>query len=428
MHLLMKKNLLPVLAAILPLPLFGAAQGAWTADALVERALAENAELRFYEAEVAAARGQRTQAGLWKNPELSGEYGQKRTTGAEGSVEEGFTRGFSLAQTFEFPGKGSLRKAMANKEVEIAELGLKQFKLALQGRVRLLALEWASASATADAAAEISERSSGLIQLLRERRQTGTQQLLELRVIEGSLLELQVAAKEAVQAKDEARIELNALLGFPSSHVLALDPALLAPPPALPNGEQLILTALSQSPLLKMRIAELEKAVREVSSAKLEAAPDFSVGPFFSQDEAGEREETIGVTLSTTLPLWNWNQGSITNAKARRDQADARLLEARRRVEAEAARRLRAYAMNQDLLKKLSPETLRNLQDASDLADRQYRTGAIGVQLFIEVQREYLNSRRIRNDALLETWKNWLDLQLLIGEASPGATQSEPKP
>jgi len=412
---------LGVVISILTLPLYGVEEPGWTVDGLVRRALENNAELRFYEAEADAAKGKRTQAGLWKNPEFSGEYGERRIKGSSGQLlDEGTTRNFSLAQTFEFPGKGSLRKAIANKDVELAELGLSQFRWVLEGRVRSLAVRYQGASANADTAAEINERSTGLVKLLQSRPAAGTRQLLELRVIEGSLMEIQQSSKEFVMDREEARIELNTLLGLPAKQPLKIQTPLRSPQSPLADLNGIVLAGLSGNLQLKMRTVELEKAAREVSSARLEVAPDFAVGPFFSQDKAGDREENLGATLSVTLPLWNWNQGNIAAAKARRDQADALLLVARRKVEAEIARRYRAYELNRQQLEEIPDSVIGNLRDASDLADRQYRTGAVDVQLFLGVQREFLNARKIRNAAVLEAWNHWLDLGLLTGGAGTG--------
>ena len=52
-----------------------------TLDGLVAQALAENPELKFYEAEIAAAKGERKAAGAWANPEIAGELGRKRVRG-----------------------------------------------------------------------------------------------------------------------------------------------------------------------------------------------------------------------------------------------------------------------------------------------------------------------------------------------------------
>ncbi len=392
----------------------------WTADQLVQHVLANNAELRSYEAEVAAAKGQRTQAGLLKNPEISGEYGSRRITGPEGDLQgDGFTRSVSITQTFEFPGKGSLRKAIADKDIELAELGLKQFRLVLEGQVRSLAFQYEFASENARSAKEIYERSNALIKLLQERSISGTQQLLELRVIEASTVELRKSAKEFTKARDEARLELNALLGWPSSQPLKIE--IDRTVPRLKNGDlnQLILVGLANNLSLKIRITELEKAVKEISAAKLEAAPDFSVGPFFSQDKAGDLEENFGAAISLTLPLWNWNQGNVATAKARRTKADSLLLDARRKTESAIARSYRTYELALKQLEEMPEDSVGKIHAAATLADRQYRTGGITMPLYLEVQREFLNVQQAQSEALLEIWRSIFDLQLLTSAEVP---------
>ena len=105
-----------------------------TLDALVAEALEKNPELKFYEAEIAAAKAGRQSAGLFPNPELSGGVGQKAVRGGGLSVE-GVAWSVSVLQPFEWPGRIGLRKAIANHDIELAMLGYERFKLALAGRV-----------------------------------------------------------------------------------------------------------------------------------------------------------------------------------------------------------------------------------------------------------------------------------------------------
>jgi cobalt-zinc-cadmium efflux system outer membrane protein len=403
----------------------GAALFTATIDQLTQLGLRQNAKLKMYEAELAAAKGERTQAGLWKNPEFSGEYGSRRVSDSTGNLQsDGYTRNFSVMQTFEFPGKASLRKAIAGKNIRLAELGLRQFRKALEGKIRSLALQHLAATANATAAAEVSERCTALIKLLRERPLAGVPQLLELRVIEGNLSELQQSAKEFAQAREETRLELNALLGLPANQPLAVQTE-LKPPAVIGNDlNTLVMQGLSDNLQLKIREVEVEKAVKQVSAAKLEVAPDFSVGPFFSQDKAGDLEENFGAATTVTLPLWDWNQGNIEAAKARRQQADALLLDAKHKVEAEIARRYRAYELNRRQYTKTPQPTVDELREVADLADRQYRTGAISVQLFLDVQRQFLSVQQIRNNTVLALWNNQLDLELLTGNV-PVTTNME---
>ena len=128
------RSLFPLIAAV---PLFAAEPkppAVITLDALVAQALAENPELKFYEAEIAAAKGERKAAGAWANPEVSGEVGRKRVRGDVSA--EGTAWAVSVQQTFAWPGRVSLRKAIADRQVQLADAGLDQFRAALAAEVR----------------------------------------------------------------------------------------------------------------------------------------------------------------------------------------------------------------------------------------------------------------------------------------------------
>ena len=85
-------------------------------DALVADVLEHNPELNFYRAEIAAAKGERRTAATWANPELSTTLGQKQVRGG-GLSDEGMAWSVSVQQTFEWPGRLPLRKAIANHQM-----------------------------------------------------------------------------------------------------------------------------------------------------------------------------------------------------------------------------------------------------------------------------------------------------------------------
>src|SRR5437867_10277832 len=128
-----------------------------TLDALVAETLAHNSELNFYKAEIAAAKGQRQSAGAWANPEIAGTTGSKRATGG-GVSGEGLAWSVSVKQTFEWPERIPLRKAIANGQIRLAELGTEQFRAALSARARGLALSAYAAQEKAAAAREVAGR------------------------------------------------------------------------------------------------------------------------------------------------------------------------------------------------------------------------------------------------------------------------------
>src|SRR5262245_52899383 len=90
---------------------------------LVRDALARNPEVAFFTAEIAAAKGERRTAGMRPNPEFSAQLGVKSVE-SDGHSNEGVASSFSLQQLFEGRNRIELRKAIANRQIELAELGL----------------------------------------------------------------------------------------------------------------------------------------------------------------------------------------------------------------------------------------------------------------------------------------------------------------
>lgn len=402
-----------LLASVTMLP--AQENSALSIDELVETVLTNNAELKSYEADVTVAKGQRTQAGFFKNPEVSFEIGGREVRDSENILQgNGTTLSVSIMQTFEFPGKGTLRKAIANKNIEIAELGLEQFRLSLAGQVRVLAYEHLAAIAEANAAEAVYKQSNELAGQLNSQSKFGARLQIEIRLVQASLVELGAAIKDASLRREETRTQLNALLGRPQNLPLRIS-ASLAPPAKQLNDTALIFAAQNNNPLLKIRQRELERSARELTATRLDIAPDFAIGPFFSRDVAGDTEQNIGGAISATVPLWDWNIGNIQSAKARAAAATALRVKAERDVEAQILSRLKAYELTRRQLGMIPAGLLKNVQEASTLADTQFRNGSIGAQLYLDTQAAYLNSLRASQNAVLDAWRTLLDLNLLTG-------------
>jgi cobalt-zinc-cadmium efflux system outer membrane protein len=186
-------------------------------EGLVQEALARNPELNFYKAEIAAAKGERRNAGTLANPELSSQVGAKHAKDAQtGLTGEGLAWSVSVLQTFEYPGRLSLRKAIANRQIELAELGLAQFRASLLAKTRAAAFAVFEAQAKAGAAQEVADRFAALTEVLVQREPAGVTPLLETRIIEANAVSAQRKASEAKQAARLALVDLNQLRGQPA--------------------------------------------------------------------------------------------------------------------------------------------------------------------------------------------------------------------
>lgn len=387
-----------------------------TIDRLVALALAQNAELRSCEAALAAARGQRTQAAAFRNPEVSVEIGGREVRDSENILQgNGTTLRLALMQTIEFPGKGTLRKAIADRDVEIAALALDQFRLALAGRVRLLALEYLAARSEAGAVSAVLDRGSALAGQLGDTSDYGASLRIEAGLLRAALVGLGASLRSASLRAEEARTRLNALTGRPQSLPLRISSPLAPPPARRLDASSLVLDAQNHNPLLQIRRRELSRASHELAASRLAVAPDFAIGPFFSRDSAGDVEQNLGGAVSATLPLWDWNLGAIRSARARQDAAAALRVQAERETEAAILSTLRAYEIARRELDRIPPHLSDDLAEVSSLAATQYRNGSIGAQLYLDAQSASLDALRTAHETTLDAWRALLDLDLLTG-------------
>ncbi len=384
-----------------------------TLEAVVADVLEHNPEVNFYSAEIAAAKGEARTAGTWANPELSTTIGDKRVAG-DGLAAEGVTWLVSIRQTFEWPGRIPLRKAIANQEIQLAELGFGQFKAALAARTRAVAFGLFAAQQKAAAAREVADRFHVLREVLVQRDPAGITPELELRIIEATEITMLRKASEASVAEQTAMLELNQLRGQPWQQVMKVAPVDLAFT-AAPEPEALLSAARANNFEIRMRQVELEQQGFKVSLAKKDGYPSFTVGPYFSQERAGNGERYVGIDLSMPLPLWNRNEGNIETAMARQQQAETSMYVTQRTVERQVVEQALTYQTKLTEMAKWRPESVAEFRKAAELADRHYRLGAVPITTYVELQRQYLDAV----EALLDTRREALDagqqLELLTG-------------
>ena len=390
-------------------------------DDLVNEALEKNPELKFYEAEIAAAKAGRKTAGSFANPEASASIGQKRIT-SSGVSDEGIAWSVSVVQPFEWPGRLGLRKAIANRDIELAQLGYERFKVALVARVRTLGYGLFAAQEKAAASGEVAERFRALREVLVQRDPAGLTPLLETRIIEATELNAQRKASEATLAAQSALLELNQLRGVATETRLSVGQAQLAFRP-VENVESLVARARTNSYEVRVRAVELAQQGFRVDLAKNERFPPISVGPTVSEEKVGsDREQIVGVAVSFPLPLWNRNSGNIEAAKARQMQAETSFYVTQREAGRLATQAALTYEAKLRDMASWRPDAVQHFKEAAEVADRHYRLGAVPIATFVELQKQYLEAV----EGLLDTKKEALEaaaqLELLTGLTTPLAT------
>src|SRR5262245_9811089 len=386
-----------------------------TPQTLVQQALQRNPELNFFVAEIAAAKGAVRTARTVRNPELNSELGYKNSRENSGAARgDGAILALSLSQTIEYPGRIALRKAIANHDLALAELHLEQFRLTLAARVRSLAYAITGAHERTTAVQEVASRTQTLNDVLKQRPLAGIAPQLEAQIIDANLLAFQRQARESALAEKTMAAELNQLVGRSADAALTV------------SASPIVFTALSvprlvdaaRSNAFDIRIRQVELAQQgiKVALSKNERFPAVAVGPFYSFENAIDREQRVGLGVSLPLPLWDRNLGNIASSKARRQQAEASLAMAAREVERRVTQTAATLEAKRAEIETWKSGALAKLREATELADRNYRLGAVPQTTYVEIQKQYLAAISAFNDAQKDALEAAQTLEILTGQ------------
>ena len=384
-------------------------------DSLVAETVARNPELKFYQAEIAAARGGRITAGEFANPELSAQLGNKSVDELGGNrLGDGPVWSLSLAQKFEFPGRVNLRKAIANREIALAQLGLEQFRNALAMRARTLGYKLLGARQQAAAAQEVSKRFGDLLAILMQRDTAGVAPLLERRIIEASAFTLSRRASQATIEARNAQFELNQLRGLPVSTPVEVERTPL-PLQNVPVLESLFANAKRRNFELRARMVELGQQGLRVDLSETEKWPSITVAPYVAGEKASDRQTEFGIGVTLPLPLMNKNAGGIATAKARKAQAEVSVNAALRDVERKIAEARHTYEVYVAEMEKWPADVAETFRDAASKGDENYRLGALPIATYTELQTQYLDSLDTLLATQLDTLEARQQLEMLTG-------------
>jgi cobalt-zinc-cadmium efflux system outer membrane protein len=391
------------------------AENALTSSDLVSEALNKNPEVRFFEAEIDAARGGRDSAGKLANPELSTEFGGMSLAQAK----EGLVWRASILQVFDFPGRMSLRKAIADRDIELAQLGLQQFKSQLANEVRARAGDVLLLQRKEAAARSVRERLESLVEVLVQRDTGSVSALLERRILEATLLNSDRILTDASKASREAAAALNVLCGRGPDQSLKLAGAVTS----FPDVPQL--AALKQQAArtnfdLQQKRLNVAKQGLKVDLTKSERWGDITFGPYMAGQHAGGTQIEGGFVVSIPLPLWNKNKGNIDAEQARTQQAEALLGATLRDLERDLSVARSAYLAELDALSRWRPESEKQFADAAAEADRHYRLGAVPAATYVEMQRGYLDAMDSLIESRRNAWKHRMEIERLTGGTLTG--------
>ena len=359
---------------------------------LVRQAIESNPERQAYVAALAAERESGSAASSNPDPVLSLEVGRKRLRDAGGAfLDEGQVWTASLSQTFEWPERLRLRRAIADRQVEAAKLGLGRFEQALEAKATVLAYRLSRAQVRAQACEEVAERFAGLRKALVGRDPSGPAPTIELRSVEAAEVVARRRAEEARLALQQALLEMNQLRGAPSLAPLAVKAPVLALKDA-PKLEELMAAAPQGNFSYRMQVLESEQLSLQSDLARSDSVPGFTAGPYVSQDRVGGRETIVGLRFDIPLPVGGRVGSAERTANERKRQSKAAISAAWRDVEKDLGQTWLSYASKVDQLRMHKDDPAVRFAEAARLAESHFRAGALSLQLFMDAQAGYLEA------------------------------------
>ncbi len=334
-------------------------------------------------------------------------------------MSDGPTWSVTLTQTIAWPGRVALRRAIAQKKLDIAQLGLNQFRQTIASQIETKAWQFLAAQEKTRVAYEVSHRLQELSGVMLQRDPAGGAPRMAMKILQASAMTLGAEHSRAQNEYDSAKFDLNRLLGERPGHAIEIvrEKLALTPPPPL---EKLLATASAHNFELRTRMLEVEQQGFEVALADHQVWPSITVQPYVQRQTNLTRETQTGIGVSIPLPLWDRNAGKRNRPQPQNPgrgdaQLPTRATQARRSLPIKPLH-YRTHVLE---LAKWPQNILDEFRKVAAEADEHHRLGALPLETYIEVQRQYFESVQSVLNSQLGALEARLALEQLTGSPLP---------
>jgi cobalt-zinc-cadmium efflux system outer membrane protein len=188
----------------------------------------------------------------------------------------------------------------------------------------------------------------------------------------------------------------------------------------MPNltRDALVSEAMQQRPDLQALVRDERRAEADLKLQKANAKVDWDFGTEYRKQDATAHANTMGLFLSSPVPLFNRNQGEITRAQQAELQAEARTKALRATVENDVDLALLEYKTAHDDLEKIEATMLGKAKDVRSISEYSYKRGDISFVDFLDAVRAYNDTMQSYNDARAEYARGLYGLDAATGSTT----------
>ena len=382
-----------------------------TMDQALQTALTNNPELAAAQWEMGIAQGDRQQAGLIPNPELSWEVEDTRRNSR--------TTTFMISQPIEMGGKRGARVEVASRAQDAAGIELERKRNALRADV----IQAYYSSSTAQQRVLLSRQSLELaergLRIAQGRIKSGKSSPVEGTRAEVELSQVRLELKRAQRDEANAYQQLAQVMGAPLPAFVSVgDPSQSMPAvPAVPE-RSLLLDRIGDTAELRLAKLQIEQREASLGLEKAQRIPDLTVS-VGSQYDQQERERVNVVGLSMPIPLFNRNQGNVLAAARRADQARDLRNASELRLRTEIQTTLDQWMTANTEVVSFNQTILPAAQSAVDTATRGFEMGKFNFLDVLDAQRTLISARTQYIQAIAETTDAWVRIERIFGDVYP---------
>lgn len=372
-------------------------------DQAITEAVNKNLNLAAERLNVSVAEARQITAGLRPNPVLT----------IQGQTLNVFHQNYSSSSTLgpnqvnvhtdlpiETAHKRQYRVELAKNEKTAAELGVREVMRGVISDVQSAYVDVQQAKNNLALAQENLRALEGIVSVNETRAASGDLAQVELERSRVAALQYRTAVQQAQLALDQAKSQLQFLMGRSDRDPnFDVDPELRSAP-IMDTQPELARKALIQRPDF---LGGIQSQARSQADLRLQLANgrvDYVLGSEYThQASGGYSGGSMGFSISVPLRVFNKNQGEIARAEREIALAAARRNALEAAINLEVERAYRQYTVSRQLLTDVEMNMLQRARSVRDITEYSYRRGEATLVEFLDAQRAFNDAMQTFNDA-----------------------------
>jgi cobalt-zinc-cadmium efflux system outer membrane protein len=381
-----RPSILAALTAFAVVSALPAQESGLTLEKAVEIAQLRNPEVLAAQARVDAARGRTLQLKARPEPQLAASLEGVPLPGLKKEGDE-IEVHLGIEQTFEYPGKRSLRAEIGQQGEALAAAELERVRLLLSARVKKTYWTAAFAGKATEALERSSARLDALLEDLQAKYRTGAAAYADVLRTRAEKARLRNQILEQAKEKKAAELQLDELLGWEPGEPIVLLTAL----PFVPletDPATLFERARAALPSFIASSLRVQRTAAALKLAGLDRRPDFLAGFLLPSIRPNAWGVSFGLTMPFLRPGRTKGEVMEAGAEAAASRFAAEALDRRIRTAIENAFAAAKSAEEQVVVYERS--LLRELEDELGIQLEYFRYGKVEAFSLLDLHRTYV--------------------------------------